>query len=129
MSIGILYLVIFSIISIISSGLFVWCIGFSSESYFGLSVLILSYGSFATTYSFLSSDWKIPGLIAVGSSLLYIGISLRGAIYWESSLMAVIIGSFEAYYFMRYVEKAFVPKREDGSAEEAEKLVDDVEHQ
>lgn len=52
-SIGMGAFTLLSIIVIIGSGIIVWCIGLNSESYFGISCLLVGYASFTITYKIL----------------------------------------------------------------------------
>ena len=91
------YLILGGLVTLIS-GLVVWCIGFHDEIFFGLSSLILGYATFPLIISVFERDYSLAAIIAGSSVLLYISISLRGIIFWESAAVAVIVGAGYAYW-------------------------------
>lgn len=70
----------------------------------------------------LSTEWRLSAIVSAISLLLYCGIQLRGLIYWESAIVAAVLGV--GYAILRHrKDSADANDATDGIPEERERLV------
>ena len=67
-----------------------WSLGLEKESFIGLSALIMCYGGYLISWGVFESESVFSAVLSAITMLIYLGVQLRGLIYWEGAASGIV---------------------------------------